>query len=55
MLCLPEVESKVKLKKTAIYGAMKNEGFPPARKLGGASRWIEYEIDDWLRARPLAA
>ncbi|MCV2363545.1 AlpA family phage regulatory protein [Paucibacter sp. DJ1R-11] len=52
MIDLPSLEKKLRLKKTAIYELMKTRHFPKPRKLGRASRWIEYEVDDWLRDCP---
>lgn len=50
MLRLNEVIDKVGIKKTAIYRLIQSgePKFPAPIKLGGASRWLESEIDDWI-------
>lgn len=49
MIALPEVEKKVGLKKSAIYDRIKTEGFPEPVKFGHVSRWVESEVDQWLK------
>lgn len=48
-LRLPDVETKVGLKKSEIYRRIKVSDFPAPVKLGGAARWSEDELDDWMR------
>lgn len=47
-LSLPDVIAKTKLSKSTIYG---DATFPRPCRFGGASRWIEHEVDAWLRQR----
>lgn len=51
LIRLPEVLARVTLKKTAVYKLMSEDEFPRPVKLGGASAWVEAEIDDWLQVR----
>ena len=49
---LPEVIAAVGLKKTAIYGLIRADDFPPAVRLGArASGWRESEISAWIATR----
>jgi len=50
-LTLPEVCTKVGLRKSAIYAAIKR-GFPAPAKAGPRrSIWSEAEVDAWLKSR----
>lgn len=52
VLRLPDLEHKVGLKKTQIYGLMAAGQFPAAIKLTvRVSGWLEHEIDDWIQVR----
>ncbi len=52
LLRLPEVESLVGLRKSAIYARLKTGEFPPCVKLGPrAAAWPESEIQAWISAR----
>ncbi|HEY5850417.1 MAG TPA: AlpA family transcriptional regulator [Lysobacter sp.] len=48
LLRLPEVISRVGLKKTAIYARIAAGTFPRPVTDGGVSRWVEAEIDAWI-------
>lgn len=49
LLRLPEVMSKVGLRRTAIYDRMKRGRFPKSRSLGPrCTVWLETEIDEWI-------
>jgi prophage regulatory protein len=49
---LPDVETKIGLKKSTIYALVRQGDFPLPIKLGPrASAWVESQIDDWLRKR----
>ncbi len=49
LLRLPEVMSKVGLRRTAIYERMKRGCFPQSRSLGTrCTVWLETEIDEWI-------
>lgn len=49
LIRLPEVMSRVGLKKTAIYDRIQSKSFPAPVKLGGASTWPEHEITSWIQ------
>lgn len=52
VLRLPDVEHKVGLKKTQIYGLMASGEFPAAIKLTSrVSGWLEHEVDEFILAR----
>lgn len=49
LLRLPEVMSRVGLKRSAIYQRMSEGRFPKSRSLGPrCAVWIESEIDAWI-------
>jgi prophage regulatory protein len=50
MLRLPDVLERVGLSKASVYRMVKAGTFPAPAKIGGASRWVDTEIDDYLRA-----
>lgn len=56
LLRYPEVEARVRLKRSAIYKLIKAEKFPAPVKQGGASFWFDTDIDAYLErlrsARP---
>ena len=48
-LRLPEVQERTGFSRSFIYKRVKDETFPPPRKVGGrASVWLESEINDWM-------
>ena len=50
----PEVEHLTGLSRATIYKRMKAGNFPLARDLGGgAVRWVEEEVREWMDSRPL--
>lgn len=52
ILRLPDLERKIGLRKSQIYGLMAAGQFPPAIKLTArVSGWLEHEIDNWLLNR----
>lgn len=52
VLRLPELEHKVGLKKTQIYGLMARDEFPmPIKLTSRAVGWLEFEVDKWIQAR----
>ncbi|SFU66733.1 AlpA family transcriptional regulator [Pseudomonas sp. OV546] len=53
LLTLPMVATKVCLSRKSIYDRIRNNEFPCPRKLGRASRWVESEINDWIRKLPM--
>jgi predicted DNA-binding transcriptional regulator AlpA len=48
LLRFPEVEQRVRLKRTAIYKLIKAAKFPAPVKQGGASFWFDEDIDAYL-------
>ncbi len=48
LLRFPEVEARVRLKRTAIYRLIKARKFPAPVKQGGASFWFDEDIDAYL-------
>lgn len=49
LLRLPEVISRVGLKRSSIYQRMAEGRFPKARSLGPrCAVWVETEIDAWI-------
>lgn len=56
ILRLAEVTAKVGLRKTQIYGLMKQGKFPKAVELTERCvGWLEHEVDAWLRERIAAS
>jgi prophage regulatory protein len=52
LLRLPEVETLIGLRRSAIYARLKTGEFPQAVKLGPrAVAWPESEIQNWISAR----
>lgn len=55
MLRLADVVKKVGLCRASIYKMINASCFPQPRRLGPNSvRWVDVEVDEWLRARELA-
>jgi prophage regulatory protein len=49
LLRLPEVMSRVGLKRSSIYQRMSEGRFPKSRSLGSkCAVWVETEIDAWI-------
>lgn len=51
LISLTEVMNRVALKRTSIYELIKTQGFPAPVKIQRASRWVDIEISDWIRAQ----
>lgn len=50
LLRLPQVMSRVGLKRSAIYQRMREGRFPRSRVLGPrCTVWLESEVDQWVR------
>ena len=47
-LTIKEVEVKVSFKKSWIYERIAEGKFPQFIKIGGASRWLSSDIDQWM-------
>ena len=51
LIRLPEVISRVGLKRSAIYQRMSEDRFPKSRSLGQkCAVWLESEINDWIES-----
>lgn len=51
LLRLPEVITRVGLKRSAIYQRMSEGRFPKSRSLGPkCAVWVEAEIDSWVQS-----
>ena len=48
LLRLPEVCSRVGMRRTSIYTLIGAGRFPPPVKVGGASAWVDLEITQWI-------
>jgi prophage regulatory protein len=48
LLRLPEVCSRVGMRRTSIYALISEGRFPPPVKVGGASAWVDREITLWI-------
>jgi predicted DNA-binding transcriptional regulator AlpA len=48
-----EVIERTSLTFVSIWRQMIAGTFPPARKVGGKSLWIEAEIEAWIKALPV--
>jgi len=49
LLTLKEVIEKTSFKKSTIYKFIKTKNFPSPVKFGHSSRWVESEIDNWIK------
>ena len=55
MLRRPQVEELVRLSRSSIYEAVRNQTFPAPYKIGArAVAWRQTDVEAWLDARPLA-
>jgi prophage regulatory protein len=56
LLRLSEVIERTALSRSHIYALIERNQFPAQRKLGAkCSRWVEAEIDAWIREGTKAA
>ena len=39
------------VKRSTIYKLMRGDDFPQGVKVGGATRWLESEIHEWVKAQ----
>jgi len=52
MLRLPDVLKRTALSRSQIYRLIEQDDFPKQVRLGErAARWVEEEVDGWLRER----
>jgi prophage regulatory protein len=55
LIRLPDVERMTGLRRSAIYQRIQRGEFPPPRKITTrCSAWLETDVADWVRARPVA-
>ena len=55
LLTRPEVEDRVRLRRSAIYRLLRSGGFPLPIRIGPrAVRWRASEVEDWIASRPRA-
>ena len=52
-MTIETVCAKVALSKATVYAMVARDDFPAPRKAGRASRWIESEVDAWIKQRPI--
>ncbi|WP_257825123.1 AlpA family phage regulatory protein [Rhizobacter sp. J219] len=48
LLRLPAVSARVGMRRTKIYGLIKDGKFPSPVKIGKASAWVDEEITQWI-------
>ncbi|ABZ00039.1 AlpA family phage regulatory protein [Pseudomonas sp. SbB1] len=46
-----EVCKRIGFSHTFVYKEMREGRFPKHRKIGNRSRWLESEVDDWIRSQ----
>jgi prophage regulatory protein len=51
LISLTDVMERVALKRTSIYQLIKTQEFPAPVKIQRASRWVDIEVSDWIRAQ----
>jgi prophage regulatory protein len=50
LLRIKDVEQRIGLRRSKIYGLIRDGDFPPPLKLGRrTSAWVASEIDSWVR------
>ena len=53
-LRLSDVEIMTGVSRASVYGWMRKGEFPRGRAVGGrATRWLESEILEWMRSKPV--
>lgn len=52
LLDFVKVSQKICLSRYTIYKLINDETFPKPRKIGKASRWINSEIETWMKNLP---
>lgn len=55
LLDFVKVSQKICLSRYTIYKLISDETFPKPRKIGKASRWINSEIENWMKNLPAAS
>lgn len=55
LIRLPDVERMTGLRRSAIYQRIQRGEFPKSRKITTrCSAWLETDVAEWVRARPVA-
>jgi len=49
LLTLREITIKTGFKKSTVYKFIKTKNFPSPIKFGRSSRWLEEEVEKWIR------
>lgn len=49
-----EVCKRIGFSHTFVYKEMREGRFPRHRKIGNRSRWLESEVDDWIKNQQLS-
>lgn len=53
LLDLKSVQGRVNFSASTIYRWVSERRFPAPRKAGAHNRWLESEVDDWMRSIPV--
>ncbi|HVJ38191.1 MAG TPA: AlpA family transcriptional regulator [Stenotrophomonas sp.] len=48
LLGMKELRSRVSISSATIYRLIKDGKFPPPKRLGSRSAWLESEVDAWI-------
>lgn len=48
LMTLDQVSVFTGIPRSSIYELIRDEKFPPARKIGNRSRWLRTELDTWI-------
>lgn len=49
LLTIGEVIERTKFSKATIYRLIKDDDFPTQRKIGASARWLQSEVNEWMR------
>lgn len=49
LMKLPEVLMRTGIQRSSLYKLVKERRFPPPAKCGGASLWVEAEVEAWIQ------
>lgn len=47
----PDLSRYAKLKRSQLYGLMREDKFPKPLKIGKSSRWVKAQVDAWIAAQ----
>lgn len=51
LLTVREVSAKLSMSQRWVYKQIRSGGFPAPIRLGFSSRWVEGEVDAWVRTQ----